>query len=168
MMINPKLLVVGAALAVCNLAARARREEQVAGEWQEYRKFGAETGTPAYVLAGLIVTLSNAGQRLEDLADELRSRRQADKVVALDRRRRGKDRDDPDNRVGHHIPADTLKHADRTCDVMGGRYQQPTLARLRLQHVLGVADVLEGVAGLILEDHAFEIGSPPPKNIRRI
>ena len=39
-------------------------------------------------LAGLIVTLSNAGQRLEDLADELRSRRQADKVVALDRRRR--------------------------------------------------------------------------------
>ena len=47
-------------------------------------------------LAGLIVTLSNAGQRLEDLADELRSRRQADKVVVLDRRRRGKDRDDPD------------------------------------------------------------------------
>jgi len=34
-------------------------------------------------LAGLIVTLSNAGQRLEDLADELRSRRQADTVVAL-------------------------------------------------------------------------------------
>jgi hypothetical protein len=51
------LLVVGAALAVCNLAARARREEQVTGEWQEYnaesRKFGVETGTPAYVLAGL-------------------------------------------------------------------------------------------------------------------
>ena len=35
-MVNFKLLVVGAALAVCNLAARARREEQVAGEWQEY------------------------------------------------------------------------------------------------------------------------------------
>jgi hypothetical protein len=48
MMINPKLLVVGDALAVSNLAGRARREEQVAGEWQEYnaecRKFGAETG----------------------------------------------------------------------------------------------------------------------------
>ena len=57
MMINPKLLVVGAALAVCNRADRARGEEQVAGEWQEYnaecRKFGAETGTPGYVLAGL-------------------------------------------------------------------------------------------------------------------
>ena len=47
-------------------------------------------------LAGLIVTLSNAGQRLEDLADELRSRRQADKVVALDQRRRGKGGRDPD------------------------------------------------------------------------
>jgi hypothetical protein len=45
-------------------------------------------------LAGLIVTLSNAGQRLEDLAEELGSRRQADNVVALDRRRRGKG--------GHH------------------------------------------------------------------
>ena len=52
-MVNFKLLVVGAVLAVCNLAGRARREEQVAGEWQEYRRFGAETGTPAYVLAGL-------------------------------------------------------------------------------------------------------------------
>jgi hypothetical protein len=47
-------------------------------------------------LAGLIVTLSNAGQRLEVLADELRSRRQADKVVALDLRRRGKGSHDPD------------------------------------------------------------------------
>jgi hypothetical protein len=47
-------------------------------------------------LAGLIVTLSNAGQRLEHLADELRSRRQADKVVALDRRRHGKGSHDPD------------------------------------------------------------------------
>jgi uncharacterized membrane protein len=45
-------------------------------------------------LAALIVTLSNAGQRLEDLAEELRSRRQADKVVALDQRRRAKG--------GHH------------------------------------------------------------------
>ena len=40
-------------------------------------------------LAALIVTLCNTGQRLEDLADELRSRRQMDKVVALDRRRHG-------------------------------------------------------------------------------
>jgi hypothetical protein len=47
-------------------------------------------------LAALIVTLSNAGQRLEDLADELRSRRQVDKVVALDRRRHGKGGHDPD------------------------------------------------------------------------
>ena len=34
-------------------------------------------------LAALIVTLCSTGQRLEDLADELRSRRQMDKVVAL-------------------------------------------------------------------------------------
>ena len=47
-------------------------------------------------LAGLIVTLSNAGQRLEHLAEELGSRRQADKVVALDRRRRGKGGPHPD------------------------------------------------------------------------
>jgi hypothetical protein len=47
-------------------------------------------------LAGLIVTLSNAGQRLEDLADELRSHRQMDKVVALDRRRRDKGGHNPD------------------------------------------------------------------------
>jgi hypothetical protein len=57
MMIDPKLLVVGAALAACNLTDRARREEQVSRESQEYdaecRKLGAETGTPAYVLAGL-------------------------------------------------------------------------------------------------------------------
>ena len=46
-------------------------------------------------LAGLVVMLSNAGERLEDLADELRSRRQA-KVVALDRRRRDKGGRDPD------------------------------------------------------------------------
>jgi hypothetical protein len=44
-------------------------------------------------LAGLVVTLCNAGRRLDDLTDELRSRRQADKVVALDLRRR---RNDPD------------------------------------------------------------------------
>jgi hypothetical protein len=42
-------------------------------------------------LAALIVTLCNTGQRLENLADELRSRRQMDKVVALDRRRQGHD-----------------------------------------------------------------------------
>jgi hypothetical protein len=41
-------------------------------------------------LAAVIATLSNAGRRLEDLAGELHSRRQAQKVVALDRRRRGK------------------------------------------------------------------------------
>ena len=44
-------------------------------------------------LAALIVTLSNVGRRIEDLADELRSRRQAGNVVALDRRQRGKSRD---------------------------------------------------------------------------
>jgi hypothetical protein len=44
-------------------------------------------------LAELVVTLCNAGRRLDDLTDELRSRRQADKVVALDLRRR---RNDPD------------------------------------------------------------------------
>jgi hypothetical protein len=41
-------------------------------------------------LAEAIVMLSNAGRRLEDLADELRSRRHADKMVAFNRRRRGK------------------------------------------------------------------------------
>jgi cation transport ATPase len=34
-------------------------------------------------LAALIVTLCSTGQRLEDLADELRSRRQMNKVLAL-------------------------------------------------------------------------------------
>jgi len=47
-------------------------------------------------LAALVVTLSNAGQQLEDLADELRSRRQEDKVVTLDRRRRGRGGHDQD------------------------------------------------------------------------
>jgi hypothetical protein len=47
-------------------------------------------------LAALIVTLCGLGQRLEDVADELRSRRRADNVVALDRRRRGKSCDDSD------------------------------------------------------------------------
>jgi hypothetical protein len=51
-------------------------------------------------LAALIVTLCNAGQRLEDLADELRSRRQTDNVVILDRRRHGKGGQDPDILVG--------------------------------------------------------------------
>jgi hypothetical protein len=46
-------------------------------------------------LAGVVIMLSNAGERLEDLADELRSRRQA-KVVALDRRRRNKGGRDPE------------------------------------------------------------------------
>jgi hypothetical protein len=47
-------------------------------------------------LAALIVTLCNTGQRLEDLADELRSRRQMDNVVALHRRRHGKGGHGPD------------------------------------------------------------------------
>jgi hypothetical protein len=47
-------------------------------------------------IAALVVTLSGLGHRLEDVADELRSTRQADNVVALDRRRRGKGRDDSD------------------------------------------------------------------------
>jgi hypothetical protein len=51
-MLNHRLIVVGAALAVCNLAGCAGRDEQVAREWQEHdaecRKFGAEPGTPAY------------------------------------------------------------------------------------------------------------------------
>jgi hypothetical protein len=57
MMINHKLIAVGVALAVCNLTGSAGREEQVARKSREYdaecHKFGAETGTPAYVLAGL-------------------------------------------------------------------------------------------------------------------
>jgi hypothetical protein len=47
-------------------------------------------------LAALVVTLCNAGQRLEDLADELRSRRQTGNVVILDRRRHGKGGHGPD------------------------------------------------------------------------
>jgi uncharacterized membrane protein len=47
-------------------------------------------------LAEVIAMLSNAGRRLEDLAEKLRSRHHADKVVALDRRRRDKDGHDPD------------------------------------------------------------------------
>ena len=57
MMTNPNLLVGGAALAVCNLADRARGEEQAAGDGRSTTpgavNFGAETGTPVYVLAGL-------------------------------------------------------------------------------------------------------------------
>ena len=44
-------------------------------------------------LAGLVVTLCDAGRQLDDLADELRSRRQEDKIVALDLRRRHNDPD---------------------------------------------------------------------------
>jgi hypothetical protein len=47
-------------------------------------------------LAGLVVTLSKAGQQLEDLTDEVRSRRPADKVVAFDQRQRGKRGQEPD------------------------------------------------------------------------
>ncbi len=50
-------------------------------------------------LAGLVVTLCDAGRQLDDLTDELRSRRQADKVVALDLRRR---RNDPDILADFH------------------------------------------------------------------
>jgi hypothetical protein len=51
-------------------------------------------------LAALVVALCNAGQRLEDLADELRSHRQPDNVVILDLRRHGKGGQDPDILVG--------------------------------------------------------------------
>jgi chromosome segregation ATPase len=41
-------------------------------------------------LAGLVVTLSKASRQLNDLEDELRSYRQADKVVTLSGRRPAK------------------------------------------------------------------------------
>ena len=46
-------------------------------------------------LMGLIVTLSKVGQRLDDLTDELRSRRHVDNVIAFDLppRRRSHDPD---------------------------------------------------------------------------
>jgi hypothetical protein len=47
-------------------------------------------------VAGLMVELRNTTQRLEDVAEELGSRRQTDNVVALDqapRRKRGRDPD---------------------------------------------------------------------------
>jgi len=47
-------------------------------------------------LVGLMVTLSKVGQRLEDLTDELRSRRQVDNVVAFDLPARRTRRDSPD------------------------------------------------------------------------
>ena len=47
-------------------------------------------------LVGLLVTLSKVGQRLEDLTDELRSRRQLDNVVAFDLPPRRRSRQDPD------------------------------------------------------------------------
>ena len=53
-----------------------------------------------------------------------------------------------------------LKRADRTCHVTGGRDHQPIAAKLRLEHVLGLADVLEGIAGPNLENMRSRIGSP--------
>jgi hypothetical protein len=50
-------------------------------------------------LAELAATLCSAGQQLEDLADELRSRHQTGNVVTLDRRPRGKGGHNPDIRV---------------------------------------------------------------------
>jgi hypothetical protein len=47
-------------------------------------------------LAGLVVTLSKASRQLDDLEDELRSRRQADKVITLAGRRPRKSAADPD------------------------------------------------------------------------
>jgi len=47
-------------------------------------------------LVGLMVTLSKVGQRLEDLTDELRSRRQMDNVVAFDLPPRRRSRQVPD------------------------------------------------------------------------
>lgn len=47
-------------------------------------------------LVELMVTLSKVGQRLEDLTDELRSRRQLDNVVAFDLPPRRRSRHDPD------------------------------------------------------------------------
>ena len=47
-------------------------------------------------LVVLITTLNQLGQRLEDLTDELRSRRQVDNVVAFDLPPRRRSRHDPD------------------------------------------------------------------------
>jgi hypothetical protein len=47
-------------------------------------------------LVVLITTLNQLGQRLEDLTDELRSRREVDNVVAFDLPPRRRSRHDPD------------------------------------------------------------------------
>ena len=47
-------------------------------------------------LVGLITRLNQLGQRLEDLTDELRSRRHVDNVVAFDLPPRRRSRHDPD------------------------------------------------------------------------
>jgi hypothetical protein len=47
-------------------------------------------------LVGLLVTLSRVGQRLDDLTDELRSRRHVDNVIAFDLPPRRRSRHDPD------------------------------------------------------------------------
>jgi hypothetical protein len=47
-------------------------------------------------LVGLITRLNQLGQRLEDLTDELCSRRQVDNVVAFDLPPRRRSRHDPD------------------------------------------------------------------------
>jgi hypothetical protein len=66
--------------------SRATGERDVEGRVEAIRR----------ELAAHVVTLCNLGQRLEDLADELRSRLQANKVIALDRRWRGKGHEDRD------------------------------------------------------------------------
>ena len=47
-------------------------------------------------LVGLMINLSQLGQRLEDLTDEFRSRRQVDNVVAFDLPPRRRSSQDPD------------------------------------------------------------------------
>jgi hypothetical protein len=58
-MINLEVVVVRAALSVCNLAGRARGEEWIAREWQECnaecRKFGTETARRLMCLLNLLV-----------------------------------------------------------------------------------------------------------------
>lgn len=69
-----------------------RRMSRATGERDvEARVEAIRRELPAHV-----VTLCNLGQRLEDRADELRSRLQANKVIALDRRWRGKGHEDRD------------------------------------------------------------------------
>jgi hypothetical protein len=60
-----------------------------------HRNLEAQVEALRRQLADVIVTLGNVSRRLEGLADELRLRLHADKVVTLDRHRPGK--------VGHDL-----------------------------------------------------------------